>query len=198
MEPPSSSSRPSRTAAGRSEQAPAPCYHQFVTPTSQVRVRFAPSPTGHLHVGNARTALFNWLFARHHEGTMVLRIEDTDVERSEARFEDQLIADLKWLGLDWDEGPDLGGPFGPYRQSDRVELYREHAERLLEARKAYLCFCTEGDLQNEREKAQAEHRQPIYSGKCRALDPAEAETPAEEWRAMCDSPANSGAPDSLS
>jgi nondiscriminating glutamyl-tRNA synthetase len=137
-------------------------------------VRFAPSPTGHLHVGNARTALFNWLFARHHGGTMVLRIEDTDVERSEARFEDQLIADLKWLGLDWDEGPDAGGAFGPYRQSDRVEIYREHAERLLEERKAYLCFCTEADLQKEREKAQAEHRQPIYSGKCRTTDPAEA------------------------
>ena len=145
-----------------------------MTPNPQVRVRFAPSPTGHLHVGNARTALFNWLFARHHGGAMVLRIEDTDVERSEARFEDQLIADLKWLGLDWDEGPDIGGPFGPYRQSDRVEIYREHAERLLEARKAYLCFCTEADLQKEREKAQAEHRQPIYSGKCRTVDPAEA------------------------
>ena len=105
---------------------------------------------------------------------MVLRIEDTDVERSEARFEDQLIADLKWLGLDWDEGPDIGGPFGPYRQSDRVEIYREHAERLLEAHKAYLCFCTEQDLQKERERAQAEHRQPIYSGKCRTVDPAEA------------------------
>ncbi len=145
-----------------------------MTTNPEVRVRFAPSPTGHPHVGNARTALFNWLFARHHDGTMVLRIEDTDVERSEARFEDQLIADLKWLGLDWDEGPDIGGPFGPYRQSDRVGIYREHAERLLEARKAYLCFCTETDLQKEREKAQAEHRQPIYSGKCRAIDPAEA------------------------
>jgi nondiscriminating glutamyl-tRNA synthetase len=144
-----------------------------VTTNPQVRVRFAPSPTGHLHVGNARTALFNRLFARNHGGTMVLRIEDTDVERSEARFEDQLIADLKWLGLDWDEGPDASGPFGPYRQSDRVAIYREHAERLLDERKAYLCFCTEADLQKEREKAQAEHRQPIYSGKCRAIDPKE-------------------------
>ncbi len=106
---------------------------------------------------------------------MVLRIEDTDVERSEARFEDQLIADLKWLGLDWDEGPDLGGPYAPYRQSERLEIYREHAERLVEEGKAYLCFCTEEELQKERERAQAEHRQPIYSGKCRAIDPAEAE-----------------------
>ena len=105
---------------------------------------------------------------------MVLRIEDTDVDRSEARFEDQLIADLKWLGLDWDEGPDLGGPFGPYRQSDRLGIYREHAERLVNERKAYLCFCTEEELQRERERAAAEHRQPIYSGKCRGIDPAEA------------------------
>ena len=139
-----------------------------------VRVRFAPSPTGHLHVGNARTALFNWLLARQKKGTMVLRIEDTDLERSEARFEDQLIADLKWLGLDWDEGPDKPGAYGPYRQSDRLEIYREHAERLLDEGKAYLCFSSEEDLQRDRERAVAEHRAPIYSGKCRALDPAEA------------------------
>ena len=138
-------------------------------------MRFAPSPTGHLHVGNARTALFNWLFARQKKGTMILRIEDTDLDRSETRFEGQLIADLKWLGLDWDEGPDVGGSFGPYRQSDRLEIYREHAERLLSDRKAYLCFCTEEDLQKERDRATAEHRQPIYSGKCRAIDPDEAQ-----------------------
>jgi len=105
---------------------------------------------------------------------MVLRIEDTDVERSEARFEDQLISDLKWLGLDWDEGPDVGGPYAPYRQSDRLEIYREHAERLLNEGKAYLCFCTDDDLQREREKALAEGGQPIYSGKCRNIDAAEA------------------------
>ena len=106
---------------------------------------------------------------------MVLRIEDTDVDRSEARFEDQLIADLKWLGLDWDEGPDVGGGFGPYRQSDRLAVYREHAERLLTEHKAYLCFCSEEELQRERERAAAEHRQPIYSGICRTIDPAEAQ-----------------------
>ncbi len=106
---------------------------------------------------------------------MVLRIEDTDLERSEARFEGQLIEDLKWLGLDWDEGPDVGGGFGPYRQSDRLDIYREHAERLLSEHKAYLCFCTEEELQRDRERAAAEHRQPIYSGKCRAIDPAEAQ-----------------------
>ena len=105
---------------------------------------------------------------------MVLRIEDTDLERSEARFENQLMDDLKWLGLDWDEGPDVGGPYGPYRQSDRLEIYREHAERLLAEGKAYLCFCAEEDLQTERERALSEHRAPVYSGKCRRLDPAVA------------------------
>ena len=105
---------------------------------------------------------------------MILRVEDTDVERSEARFEDQLIGDLKWLGLDWDEGPDVGGPYVPYRQSDRLEIYREHAERLVSEGKAYLCFCTEDDLQKERDRAMAEGGQPIYSGKCRNIDPGEA------------------------
>src|SRR6266852_7401139 len=130
--------------------------HSALRSSQHVRVRFAPSPTGHLHVGNARTALFNWLFARQKRGTMVLRVEDTDIERSEARFETQLIDDLKWLGLDWDEGPDVGGSYGPYRQSDRLDIYREHAERLLQEGKAYLCFCTEEELQKERERAMAE------------------------------------------
>ncbi len=147
-----------------------------MAPTSPVRVRFAPSPTGHLHVGNVRTALFNWLFARQNGGVMVLRIEDTDVERSEARFEAMLMDDLKWLGLDWDEGPDKGGAYGPYRQSDRLEIYREHAERLLNEGKAYLCFCTEEELQKERDSASAEKGQAIYSGKCRRLDPQEAKS----------------------
>ncbi|MGH9356612.1 MAG: glutamate--tRNA ligase family protein, partial [Terriglobia bacterium] len=93
--------------------------------TSDVRVRFAPSPTGYVHVGNARTALFNWLFARHHGGALVLRIEDTDVQRSEERYETRLIDDLRWFGIDWDEGPDRGGAFGPYRQSDRKETYSQ-------------------------------------------------------------------------
>ena len=88
----------------------------------KVRARFAPSPTGQLHVGNARTALFNWLFARQQGGTMILRIEDTDLERSEARYEQQLLDDLKWMGIDWDEGPDKGGPFPPYRQSDKIDV----------------------------------------------------------------------------
>ncbi len=143
--------------------------------TSQVRVRFAPSPTGRLHVGNARTALFNWLFARQKGGVMVLRIEDTDVERSEERFEAQLLEDLKWLGLDWDEGPDVGGPHAPYRQSDRLGLYREQAERLLREGKAYLCFCSPEELERERAQALVQQQSFTYSGRCRRLDPAESQ-----------------------
>lgn len=106
---------------------------------------------------------------------MVLRIEDTDVARSEARFEDQLLDDLKWLGIDWDEGPDVGGPHAPYRQSDRLELYREHAERLVKEGKAYLCFCSPEELERDRERALQHQQPPIYSGKCRALDPEEGQ-----------------------
>jgi nondiscriminating glutamyl-tRNA synthetase len=146
-----------------------------VSITSKVRVRFAPSPTGQLHVGNARTALFNWLFARQASGVMVLRIEDTDLARSESRFEGQLLDDLKWLGIDWDEGPDVGGPHAPYRQSDRLELYREHAARLVKEGKAYLCFCSQEELERDREHALQHQQPPVYSGKCRALDPAESQ-----------------------
>jgi glutamyl-tRNA synthetase/nondiscriminating glutamyl-tRNA synthetase len=141
----------------------------------KVRVRFAPSPTGQLHIGNVRTALFNWLFARQKGGTFILRIEDTDVERSEARYETQLMEDLKWLGIDWDEGPDVGGPYPPYRQTDKMDAYRAYADRLLKEGKAYYCFCTAEELEREREQAMAEQRQPIYSGKCSKIDPAEAE-----------------------
>lgn len=147
----------------------------FVPNAPQVRVRFAPSPTGHLHVGNARTALFNWLYARQHGGIFVLRIEDTDLERSEARFEEQLLQDMRWMGIDWDEGPDVGGPYAPYRQSDRMQVYDQYAERLLAEGKAYLCFCTAEELEEERQRAQAQHRSPAYSGKCRLLDAGEAE-----------------------
>ena len=143
--------------------------------TDQVRVRFAPSPTGQLHIGNVRTALFNWLFARQKGGTFILRIEDTDLERSEARYETQLMEDLKWLGIDWDEGPDVGGPYPPYRQSDKMDVYRSYAERLIQERKAYYCFCSAEELERDRQAAMAEQRQPNYSGKCRNIDPAEAE-----------------------
>ena len=141
----------------------------------KTRVRFAPSPTGHIHVGNARTALFNWLFARRQGGVYVLRIEDTDLERSEARYETQLLEDLKWMGLDWDEGPDTGGPYGPYRQSDRTEIYRTTALRLVQEQKAYYCFCTPEELERERQEAVAAQSPQIYSGKCRKLGPGEAE-----------------------
>jgi nondiscriminating glutamyl-tRNA synthetase len=144
------------------------------------RVRFAPSPTGLLHVGNARTALYNWLFARRTGGKFLLRIEDTDLERSEARYETQLMEDLRWLGLDWDEGPGQPdgsekGEFGPYRQSERLEIYARYTEQLLAEGKAYRCFCTPEELEAEREQAVAEHRPQNYSGRCRALQPAEIE-----------------------
>ena len=142
------------------------------------RVRFAPSPTGLLHVGNARTALYNWLFARHTGGQFILRIEDTDLERSESRFELQLMEDLHWLGLDWDEGPGLSGlpdvgDYGPYRQSERLDIYAEHTERLLLEGKAYRCFCTQEDLEAERQRAVDEHLPQIYSGHCRLLTQVE-------------------------
>jgi nondiscriminating glutamyl-tRNA synthetase len=142
--------------------------------SGKVRVRFAPSPTGQVHVGNARTALFNWLFARQQGGTFVLRIEDTDLDRSEARFETQLIEDIRWLGLDWDEGPDVAGPYGPYRQSDKWGVYRAHAERLVAEGKAYRCFCTQEMLDRQREEAMAQGLQPNYPGTCRNLAADEA------------------------
>jgi nondiscriminating glutamyl-tRNA synthetase len=133
------------------------------------RVRFAPSPTGFLHVGNARTALYNWLFARHTGGAFLLRIEDTDVDRSELRHEAQLIEDLQWLGLDWDEGPGVEGPFAPYRQSERLGIYREHTDRLLAEGNAYRCFCTTEELAAERKEAAAAHQAQVYSGRCRSI-----------------------------
>ena len=139
-----------------------------------LRVRFAPSPTGNLHVGNARTALFNWLLARRHGGTCVLRIEDTDIERSTAESERAIRDDLRWLGLDWDEGPDVGGPHAPYRQSERIADYAEAARSLLAAGKAYYCFCSADDLERERREALATGQPPKYSGKCRANDPTAA------------------------
>jgi nondiscriminating glutamyl-tRNA synthetase len=141
------------------------------------RVRFAPSPTGYLHVGGARTAYFNWLFARQHGGALVLRIEDTDVERSSASSESGVLEDLAWLGLDWDEGPGAsgpgGGPHGPYRQSERLPLYRERAERLVSEGAAYPCFCTDAELEARRAAALAAGRPPHYDGHCRRLSAAE-------------------------
>jgi glutamyl-tRNA synthetase/nondiscriminating glutamyl-tRNA synthetase len=127
-----------------------------------------------LHVGNARTALYNWLFARHNGGDFVLRIEDTDVERSEARFEDQLIEDLRWLGLDWTEGPQIGGPYAPYRQSERLGIYHQHTEQLLAEGKAYRCFCSAEEVEQERQLALSQHRTQVYSGRCRTVTVTEA------------------------
>ena len=135
------------------------------------RLRFAPSPTGHLHVGNVRTALFNWLLARRLGGVFVLRIEDTDIERSTRESENTVLDDLRWLGLQWDEGPNVGGPYAPYRQSDRAEIYTAAAARLREARHAYYCFCSPDELESHRQAALAAGLPPKYSGKCRALDP---------------------------
>jgi nondiscriminating glutamyl-tRNA synthetase len=146
--------------------------------SDSIRVRFAPSPTGLLHVGNARTALFNWLFARRTGGKLILRIEDLDVERSKATYEKQLIQDLVWLGLNWDEGPNENDPgetgdFGPYRQSKRLEIYATHTAQLLAEGRAYRCFCTPEELEEERQLAIAEHRPQVYSGKCRVLSKLE-------------------------
>ncbi|MGZ8867985.1 MAG: glutamate--tRNA ligase [Thermoanaerobaculia bacterium] len=131
-----------------------------------VRVRFAPSPTGHLHVGGARTAIFNWLFARHHGGVFLIRVEDTDQARSTRESEQMVLDDLRWLGLQWDEGPDVGGPDAPYRQSERVEIYKKAAQQLLETGLAYRCHCTEEELETKRKAAEAEGRPPHYDLKC--------------------------------
>jgi nondiscriminating glutamyl-tRNA synthetase len=133
------------------------------------RVRFAPSPTGELHVGNARTALFNWLFARHYEGTFILRIEDTDRERTSKRFEDAIIDDLKWLSIDWDEGPEKDGAFGPYHQFDRLDIYRDYLQELIAKERVYPCYCTDEELEEERANLIAMRRMPRYMGKCRNL-----------------------------
>jgi nondiscriminating glutamyl-tRNA synthetase len=151
-----------------------------------LRVRFAPSPTGYLHVGNARTALFNWLLARGRGGRFVLRIEDTDTGRSTAASEQSIVDDLRWLGLEWDEGPDVGGPYAPYRQSDRLERYREHAERLIATGRAYYCFCTREQLEKGRQRALIEGQAAVYGGRCRGitLDEARARLAGGETAAL--------------
>jgi glutamyl-tRNA synthetase len=147
---------------------------------SKVRVRFAPAPTGLLHIGNARTALFNFLFAKRHQGTFVLRIEDTDVERSTDSSMDRIMEDLRWLGISWEEGPDRGGPLGPYRQTQRLPTYRELADRLLQEGKSYKCFCSEERLEKLRKEQLSRGKMPRYDGRCRSL-------PAAEIAAMEDS-----------
>ncbi len=138
-----------------------------------VRVRFAPSPTGYLHIGGARTALFNYLFARKYGGTFILRIEDTDTERTISDSAEKLMEAFKWLGLHWDEGPIVGGSTGPYFQSQRQDLYKKYAKVLLDEGFAYKCFCTREELEADRERARAEKRAPRYSGCCRRLTKAQ-------------------------
>lgn len=153
--------------------------------TTEVRTRFAPSPTGFLHVGGARTALFNWLYARHHGGTFVLRIEDTDLERSTEESVQVILDGLQWLGFDWDEGPSPNGDigdFGPYFQSERLDIYREYVQKLIDENKAYYCYCTPDELRQRRETSLAKGDDPKYDRRCADLSPAEQKALADEGR----------------
>lgn len=147
-----------------------------------VRVRYAPSPTGHLHIGNARTALFNYLYARNVGGKFIVRIEDTDQKRNIEGGELSQLTYLKWLGIDWDESIDIGGEFGPYRQSERNHIYKNYYEQLIEHGIAYKCYCTEEELEAEREAQIARDEMPRYSGKCRHLTDADRERLEQEGR----------------
>ncbi len=140
----------------------------------KVRVRLAPSPTGPLHIGTARTALFNYLFARQRQGSFVLRIEDTDRERSKKKWERDIIDHLTWLGIDWDEGPDRGGAFGPYRQTERLDIYEPYIQKLLDKGQAYYCFCTREELTAQREYQASSGKAPRYIGRCHEIEPKEA------------------------
>jgi glutamyl-tRNA synthetase len=148
----------------------------------EVRVRFAPAPTGYLHVGNARTALYDWLFARHHGGTFVLRIEDTDRERSTDESVEGIQEVLRWLGIDWDEGPGVGGPYAPYRQTERLDVYRQAVDDLARAGRAYRCYCTPEELEQRRKEALAGGEPPGYDGRCRNLSDEERARFEEEGR----------------
>ena len=139
--------------------------------SQKIRVRFAPSPTGELHVGNARTALFNWLFAKHHGGRLVLRIEDTDRARTSDEFEKGILRDLKWLSIDWDEGPEKDGDCGPYHQFQRLDIYKRYLQQLIDADQVYPCYCTDEELEIERKALLAKGLAPRYLGRCRELGP---------------------------
>ncbi|WCK54670.1 glutamate--tRNA ligase [Aneurinibacillus sp. Ricciae_BoGa-3] len=161
--------------------------------SKEVRVRFAPSPTGHLHIGGARSALFNYFFARHHGGKFIIRIEDTDRKRNVEDAEAKLIQSMRWLGTEWDESIDKGGPHAPYRSMDRMDIYTDHLNRLLEEGKAYHCYCTEDELNAEREAQKARGEMPRYSGKCRHLTAeqvaaykAEGRVPSIRFRVLAD------------
>lgn len=141
-----------------------------------VRVRFAPSPTGLLHIGNARMAVFNWLFAKRNRGTFILRIEDTDVARSEKKYTNQLIEDLHWLGLTWQEGPDVDGQYGPYLQSERLQIYQDICQRFLNEGLAYRCYCTPEELEERRQIARLTGKPPRYDNRCRNLSDKQKKT----------------------
>lgn len=156
----------------------------MTTPSPKVRVRFAPAPSGSLHVGNARTALFNWLFARHHGGSFVLRIEDTDRSRVSEEYIDRVMDILRWLGLTWDEGPDVGGPYEPYLQSRRMERYREAADALLKGGYAFRCYCTTEERKARNDAAMKEGKPPPRRDPCRslsALDRAAYDAEGRPW-----------------
>jgi nondiscriminating glutamyl-tRNA synthetase len=155
----------------------------------KVRTRFAPSPTGHLHLGNAHTALFGWLFTRQRGGVFLVRFEDTDRERLVPGAEEAILEDLRWLGLDWDEGPDCGGPYAPYRQSERGDQYARAAARLRKAGRAYYCFCGPEELAERRSAALARGEPPRYDGRCRDLSPSETARRAEGLAAAGERPA---------
>lgn len=148
----------------------------------KVRVRFAPSPTGPFHIGGARSALFNYLFARKHGGQVILRIEDTDRERSSKESEQDIMNSLKWLGINWDEGPDIGGQFGPYRQMERLEIYQKYVQQLFDKGLAYYCYCTEEELEAERQEQMAKGEMIRYTGKCRSLTSEDCRRLEEEGR----------------
>lgn len=147
-----------------------------------IRVRFAPSPTGHLHLGGARTALFNYLLAKKHGGKFIIRIEDTDQTRNVEKADIGFLENLRWLGLDWDEGPDIGGEYGPYRCMERLDIYRRYVDQLLAEGKAYPCYCTEEELQTQREDSLLHNRTPKYHGNCRHLTAAQKSILEQEGR----------------
>lgn len=146
-----------------------------------MRLRFAPSPTGYLHIGNARTAMLNYLIKKKHNATMIIRVEDTDLERSTIESEQSILEDLRWLGIEWDEGPDRGGEYGPYRQSERFDIYKKYTEKLLSEDKAYFCYCTEEELHAMREEASGQESF-VYPGRCRNLSEEERERHESDGR----------------
>jgi glutamyl-tRNA synthetase len=153
-----------------------------VSNKSQVRVRFAPSPTGDLHVGNIRTALFDWAYARHTGGKLIFRIEDTDIERVTDQYINAAIETLKWLGLNWDEGPEVGGNFGPYLQSQRLDIYAHWAQKFLDQKDAYHCYCTSEELEERRQIQMKNNKAPGYDGKCRQLSQKQVDEYKSEGR----------------